>query len=101
MQHKFPEGFKPINIEQYDGTTDPAIWIEDFLMHVHMAGGDDLHAIKYLSLKLKGSARHWLNSLPNIQLEYGKTSRMPSEQISKALTSDPRMPTTLPMSCKS
>ena len=33
-------------------------------MHVHMAGGDDLHAIKYLPLKLKGSARHWLNSLP-------------------------------------
>ena len=26
--------------------------------------GDDFHAIKYLSLKLKGPARHWLNSLP-------------------------------------
>ena len=25
---------------------------------------DDLHAIKYLPLKLKGRARHWLNSLP-------------------------------------
>ena len=25
--------------------------------------GDDLHAIKYLTLKLKGPARHWLNSL--------------------------------------
>ena len=64
MQHQFPEGFKPINIEQYDGTTDPAVWIEDFLMHIHMARGDDLHAIKYLPLKLKGSAWHWLNSLP-------------------------------------
>ena len=29
-----------------------------------MARGDDLHAIKYLTLKLKGPARHWLNSLP-------------------------------------
>ena len=29
-----------------------------------MARGDDLHAIKYLLLKLKGPARHWLNSLP-------------------------------------
>ena len=29
-----------------------------------MAHGDDLHAIKYLPLKLKGPARHWLNSLP-------------------------------------
>ena len=28
-----------------------------------MARGDDLHAIKYLPLKLKGPAQHWLNSL--------------------------------------
>ena len=28
-----------------------------------MARGDDLHAIKYLPLKFKGPARHWLNSL--------------------------------------
>ena len=64
MQHQFLEGFKPVNIEQYDGTTDPAIWIEYFLLHIDMALGDDLHAIKYLPLKLKRSARHWLNNLP-------------------------------------
>ena len=29
-----------------------------------MARGDDLHAIKYLPLKLKGPTQHWLNSLP-------------------------------------
>lgn len=29
-----------------------------------MARGDELHAIKYLPLKLKGPAQHWLNSLP-------------------------------------
>ena len=29
-----------------------------------MVHGDDLHAIKYLPLKLKGPARHWLKSLP-------------------------------------
>ena len=29
-----------------------------------MARGDDLHAIKYLPLKLKGPAWHWLNNLP-------------------------------------
>ena len=52
MDHVFPEGFKPVNIESYDGTTDPAVWIEDFLLHIHMACGDDLHAIKYLPVKL-------------------------------------------------
>ena len=49
---------------EYDGTTDPTVWIKDFLLHIHMARGDDLHAIKYLPLKLKGLARHWRNSLP-------------------------------------
>ena len=37
MQHQFAEGFKPVNIESYDGTTDPVVWIEDFLLHIHMA----------------------------------------------------------------
>ena len=64
MQHEFPEGFKPVNIEPYDGTTDPTIWTEDFLLHIRMSRGDDLHAIKYLPLKLEGLARHWLNNLP-------------------------------------
>ena len=64
MEHQFPDGFKHMNIESYDGTTDPAVWIEDFLLHIHMAHGDDLHAIKYLPLKLKGPAWYWLNSLP-------------------------------------
>ena len=64
MEHEFLEGFKPVNIESYDGTTNPAVLIEDFLIHIHIARGDDLHSIKYLPLKLKGPARHWLNSLP-------------------------------------
>ena len=48
MEHWFREGFTPVKIEPYDGTMDLAIWIEDFLLHIHMARGDDLHAIKYL-----------------------------------------------------
>ena len=64
LDHEFPKGFKPVNIEAYDGTTDPGVLIEDYILHIHMARGDDLHAIKYLPLKLKGPARHWLKSLP-------------------------------------
>src|SRR4051812_49225163 len=64
LEYEFPEGFKPVNIEAYDGTTDHGVWIEDYILHIHMARGDDLHAIKYLPLKLKGPARHWLKSLP-------------------------------------
>ena len=64
LDHEFLAGFKPVNIEAYDGTTDPGVWIEDYILHIHMARGHDLHAIKYLPLKLKGPARHWLKSLP-------------------------------------
>ena len=64
LDREFLEGFKPVNIETYDGTTDPGVWIEDYILHIHMARGDDLHAIKYLPLKLKGPAPHWLKSLP-------------------------------------
>ena len=32
MDHQIPEGFKPVNIESYDGTTDPAVLIEDYLL---------------------------------------------------------------------
>ena len=55
LDHEFPEGFKPVNIEAYDGTTDHGVWIEDFILHIHMARGDDLHAIKYLPLKIEGT----------------------------------------------
>ena len=46
MDHEFPEGFKPVNIESYDGIADSAVLIEDFLLHIHMARGDDLHALQ-------------------------------------------------------
>ena len=93
LDHGFPAGFKPINIEAYDGTTDPRVWIEDYILHIHMARGDDIHAIKYLPLKLKGLARHWLKSLPENTMEVGKSSRMHFEQIFRGLMSALRMQT--------
>ena len=68
MDHQIPEGFKPVNIESYDGTTDPAVWIEDYLLHIHMARGDDLHAIKYLPLKHKGQLGIGLTACQQSQL---------------------------------
>ena len=91
VDHEFLEGFKPVNIESYDGTTDPAVWIKDFLLHIHMARGDDLHAIKYLPLKLKGPARYWLNSLPASSIAVGRTWKTHSLITSRALTCDHRM----------
>ena len=86
-------GFKPVNIEAYDGTTDPGVWIEDYILHIHMARGDDLHAIKYLPLKLKGPAGIGSKASPKTPLEVGRSSRMLFGQIFKGLMSDLRMQT--------
>ena len=37
LDYEFPAGFKPVNIEAYDGTTNPGVWIEDYILHIHMA----------------------------------------------------------------
>ena len=93
LDHEFPAGFKPVNIEPYDRTTDPGVWIEDYILHIHMAREDDLHAIKYLPLKLKGPAHHWLKGLPKAPLEVGKSSKTPFGKIFKGLMPDLRMQT--------
>ena len=94
MDHKIPEGFKPVNIESYDGTTDPAVWIEDYLLHIHMARGDDLHAIKYLPLKLKDQPGIGSKACQKTQSVLGRTWKPNSSRTSRALTCDRRMPTT-------
>lgn len=59
---------------------------EDPLMAVHIAGGDDLQAIKYLPLKLKAQLFVGLTSFPSIRLASGMTSRTSSGKNPKALT---------------
>ena len=86
-------GFKPVNIEAYDGTTNPGVWIEYYILHIHMARGDDLHAIKYLPLSLKGQPGIGSKAFLKTQSEVGKSSRTLSEEIFKGLMSDPRMRT--------
>ena len=82
-----------MNIEAYDGTTNSGVWIEDFILHIHMARGDDLHAIKYLPLKLKEPAGIGLKAFPKTPLEVGKSSRMLFGQIFKGPMSVLRMQT--------
>ena len=91
LDHEFPEGFKTVNIEAYDGTTDPGVWIEDYILHIHMARGDDLHAVKYLPLKLKGRLGTGLKASPKPPLEAGKSSKMLFGPIFMGLMSDLRM----------
>ena len=79
-----------MNIEPYDSTIDPAVWIEDFLLHIHMARGDDLHTIKYLPLKRKGQLGTGRISYQKTLLGAGKTWRTLSEINSKVPMFAPR-----------
>ena len=90
MDHQIPEGFKPVNIESYDGTTDPTVWIDDYLLHIHMARGDDFHAVKYLPLKLGIG----LTTCQQDQSAIGRTWKPHSSTISRALMCDPQTPMT-------
>ena len=81
MDHEFPEGFKLVNIESYDGTTDPALWIEDFILHIRMAREDDLHAIKYLPLKLKASSALAKQSARKLYWQLGGFGRRLPRQL--------------------
>ena len=60
-----------------------------------MARGDDLHAIKYLPLKLKGPAQHWLKSLPENTIGSWEELEMLSKQTFKGPMSALRMQTIL------
>ena len=91
MQDQFPEGFKPVNIEAYEGTTDPgvglsttsftSIWLEEMIstpsnIYPSISNGP-------LGTDLKAS--------PKAPLEAGKSSKTPFGQIFKGLMSDLRM----------
>ena len=63
----YPVPFRaPKEIEKYDPSQDPNIWIESYLMAMGIAGHSDLLAARYLPLMMDGANRHWINTLaPN------------------------------------
>src|SRR4051812_13733666 len=62
---KFPKSFKlPRDTPKYNGSVKPEDWLSDYLTAVRIAGGSRRVAVRYAPLRLQGSARTWLNSLP-------------------------------------
>ena len=73
MDHQIPEGFKPVNIESYDGTTYPAVWIEDYLLHIHMAAVMISTPSNISHSSLKDQPGIGLTACQQSQLGVGKT----------------------------
>jgi hypothetical protein len=61
-----PKGFKlPHDQQKYDGSQEPTLWLSDYLQAVQILGGTKATAMQSLQLHLTGTARSWLNTLPN------------------------------------
>jgi hypothetical protein len=60
---RWPLNFKPLGIEKYDGSTNPAEWLEVFQLAIEAAGGDSYVMANYLSVCLSPSIRTWLLGL--------------------------------------
>jgi hypothetical protein len=60
----WPLNFKPSRIEMYDGSTNPAEWLEVYQLTIGAAGGDSYVMANYLPVCLSSFARTWLLRLP-------------------------------------
>jgi hypothetical protein len=60
----WPLNFKPLGIEKYDGSTNPAEWLEVYQVTIEATGGDSYVMANYLPVCLLSSARTWLLGLP-------------------------------------
>src|SRR3954469_6147267 len=62
---KYPMNFKaPKEIEKYDPSYNPSVWLDTYLMAMGIAGHTDLLAARYLPLMMEGACRQWINTLP-------------------------------------
>jgi hypothetical protein len=61
---RWPVNFKPSGIEKYDGSTNPAEWLEVYHLVIEAARGDSYVMANYLPDYLSSLARTWLLGLP-------------------------------------
>ncbi|KAI5015614.1 hypothetical protein ZWY2020_057004 [Hordeum vulgare] len=62
----FPRGFTlPRDTPKYNGTAKREDWLIDYTTAVGIARGNKSVVVRYVPLMLAGSARTWLNSLPD------------------------------------
>jgi hypothetical protein len=63
---RVPKGFKlPHDQEKYDGSQERTLWLSDYLQAVQILGVTIATTMQSLQLHLTGTARSWLNTLPN------------------------------------
>jgi len=64
MVADIPLGWKPLNLERYNGTTDPDEHLDAFLTQVNLYTNDDLILCHLFPTSLKGVTLTWYGGLP-------------------------------------
>jgi hypothetical protein len=60
----WPNKFRPHLLEKYDGTINPAEFLQIYSTSILAAGGDVAIMANYFRVALTGTARSWLMNLP-------------------------------------
>ncbi|GJN32243.1 hypothetical protein PR202_gb20734 [Eleusine coracana subsp. coracana] len=61
---RWPNGFKSVPVERYDGQTNPQEWLQLYSTAIRSARGDSYVMANYLPVYLDLGIRIWLTSLP-------------------------------------
>nr|CAE04690.1 OSJNBb0015D13.5 [Oryza sativa Japonica Group] len=61
---RWPPRFRPTIAEKYDGSINPAEFLQVYTTGIEAAGGDDRVMANFFPMALKGQARGWLMNLP-------------------------------------
>nr|CAH67964.1 OSIGBa0142I02-OSIGBa0101B20.7 [Oryza sativa] len=61
---RWPPRFRPTVTEKYDGSVNPAEFLQIYTTGIEAAGGDDRVMANFFPMALKGQARGWLMNLP-------------------------------------
>ena len=64
MEGDIPLGWKPLNLECYDGTTDPYEHLDTFLTQANLYTNNDVILCHVFPTSLKGVALTWYSGLP-------------------------------------
>ena len=64
MEDDIPLGWKPLNLERYDGTTDPDEHLHVFLTQANLYTNDNAILCRVFPTSLKGATLTWYGRLP-------------------------------------
>lgn len=70
MEHLFSDEFELVKNDHHNVTTNPLVWSVDFVLAIHIAGGDNAHPLKYLPLKLNNILLDSNDDLDDLEYEF-------------------------------